>query len=192
MNHFFAILSRMKYINRWGLMRNTRNENLSEHSLDVAITAHALAIIGNRYFGKSYDPDRAAALSMFHDTAEIITGDLPTPVKYFNPEINKAYQKIEGVATEKLLSYLPGELKEDYAPYFHIASRDEALKPLIKAADKITALIKCIEEQKMGNSEFSKAALSIRKAIDEMKLPEADHFIKEFLDSFSLTLDEQE
>ena len=190
MSHFFAMLSRMKYISRWGLMRNTRSENLSEHSLETAITAHALAVIGNKYFGKRYNTDRIAVLGMFHDVSEIITGDLPTPIKYYNPEINIAYKKIESVANQKLLEYLPDELAEEYAPLLSVTEEDKELIPLIKAADKITALIKCLEEQKMGNKEFSKAEISLREAIKNMNLQEANYFIGEFLKSFSLTLDE--
>ena len=190
MSHFFAMLSRMKYINRWGLMRNTRSENLSEHSLETAITAHALAVIGNKYFGKSYNADRIAVLGIFHDVSEIITGDLPTPIKYYNPQINKAYKEIESVANQKLLGYLPDELAEEYEPLLSVPEADKELIPLIKAADKITALIKCLEEQKMGNKEFSKAEISIRESIETMNLPEANYFIGNFLKSFSLTLDE--
>jgi 5'-deoxynucleotidase len=190
MSHFFAMLSRMKYINRWGLMRNTRSENLSEHSLETAITAHALAVIGNKYFGKSYNTDRIAVLGIFHDVSEIITGDLPTPIKYYNPQINKAYKEIESVANQTLLGYLPDELAEEYAPLLTVTEVDKELIPLIKAADKITALIKCLEEQKMGNKEFSKAEVSLRAAIENMELLEANYFINEFLASFSLTLDE--
>lgn len=188
MSHFYAMLSRMKNINRWGLMRNTRQENLSEHSLEVALIAHALAIIGNKRLGKNYNADKVATAAMFHDTSEIITGDMPTPIKYYNPEIKSAYKSIEAVAEKQLLDMLPSDLKEEIAPYYSI---DNETARLIKAADKISALIKCIEEIKMGNTEFKEAEKSTRAAIEALTLEEADIFCKEFLESFYLTLDEQ-
>lgn len=188
MSHFYAMLSRMKNINRWGLMRNTRNENLSEHSLEVALIAHALALIGNKRLGKSINADKVAASAMFHDTSEIITGDMPTPIKYFNSEIKAAYKSIEAIAEGQLLGMLPDDLREDFEPYFNL---DEETERLVKAADKISALIKCIEEIKMGNMEFKEAEKSTRASLKAMKIPEADIFCSEFLDSFYLTLDEQ-
>ncbi len=188
MSHFYAMLSRMKNINRWGLMRNTRNENLSEHTLEVALIAHALAVIGNKRLGKNINADRVATCAMFHDTSEIITGDMPTPIKYFNPEIKAAYKSIEAIAEGQLLGMLPDDLREDFEPYFNL---DEETARLVKAADKISALIKCIEEVKMGNMEFKEAEKSTRASLKAMKIQEADIFCSEFLDSFYLTLDEQ-
>ena len=188
MSHFYAMLSRMKNINRWGLMRNTRNENLSEHTLEVAFIAHALAVIGNKRLGKKINADKVAVSAMFHDTSEIITGDMPTPIKYYNGEIKAAYKKIEAIAEEQLTSMLPEDLRDDFSEYF---SPDEHTARLIKAADKISALIKCIEEIKMGNMEFVEAEKSTRAAIDAIDLEEVKIFKEEFLESFCLTLDEQ-
>lgn len=188
MSHFFAILSRMKYIKRWGLMRNTREENLSEHSLEVAYIAHALAVISNKRFGGNFDPNAVAAAAMFHDSSEILTGDLPTPIKYYNPDIKTAYKQIEAIAEDELLSMLPEDMRDDYATLY---SPDEKSNLLIKAADKLSALIKCIEEKNMGNREFSSAEEAARRALEEMALPEVSVFMEEFLPSFSMTLDEQ-
>lgn len=187
-SNFFAILSRMKYITRWGLMRNTREENLSEHSLDTAVLAHALALIGNRRLGKSYDPGLAALFALYHDATEILTGDLPTPVKYYNPDIRDAYKQIERSAGDQLLSYLPEDLRPDYAA---LLFPPEKYLPLVKAADKLSAYIKCTEEEKMGNHEFDAAAVATRAAIERLSLPEADIFLREFMEGFGLTLDEQ-
>ena len=188
MSHFYAMLSRMKNINRWGLMRNTRNENLSEHTLEVAFIAHALAVIGNKRLGKNINADKVAVSAMFHDTSEIITGDMPTPIKYYNSEIKAAYKKIEAIAEEQLTCMLPEDLRDDFSCYF---GPDEYTVKLIKAADKISALIKCIEEIKMGNMEFKEAEKSTKAAIDVLDLQEVKIFSDEFLDSFYLTLDEQ-
>ncbi len=189
--HFFAIMSRMKYINRWSLMNNTRAENISEHSLNVAMIAHALAVIGNKRLNKSYDPLNAAAIAMFHDCTEIITGDLPTPIKYSNKIIRNAYKDIEKDAAFALLSSLPEDLREDYERLLLPVDADPELLRLVKAADKISALIKCIEEEQMGNREFLRAKAEITDIIANMHLPEADIFMEEFMPSFSLTLDEQ-
>ncbi|MCI9552250.1 MAG: 5'-deoxynucleotidase [Acutalibacter sp.] len=192
MYHFFAMLSRMKYINRWGLMRNTRDENISEHSLETALIAHALAMIGNQHFQKNYDPQRAAVLALFHDATEIITGDLPTPVKYHSEEIRRAYAQVEEVALERLVGLLPEELRDKYRELLTMsAPGDEALKPLVKAADRISALIKCMEERQSGNQDFREAERGTQKALEEMALPEAEFFAREFLPSYQLTLDEQ-
>lgn len=188
MSHFYAMLSRMKNINRWGLMRNTRHENLSEHTLEVAFIAHALAVIGNKRLGKDINADKVAVTAMFHDTSEIITGDMPTPIKYYNSEIKDAYKKIEAIAESQLTSMLPEDLRDDFSDYF---SPDEETVKLIKAADKISALIKCIEEIKMGNMEFKEAEKSTRASIDALSMEEVEIFKAEFLDSFYLTLDEQ-
>lgn len=192
MSHFYAMLSRMKYINRWGLMRNTRQESICEHSLETAILAHALAVLHNRRFGGNVSPERAVILALFHDVPEIITGDLPTPVKYYNPAISSAYKEVETVAQNKLLSMLPSDLQPEYAPLLSQEREDAFLLQLVKAADKLSALIKCIEERKMGNAEFAKAEQTLRKCITEMQVAEADCFIAEFLPSYELTLDEQE
>lgn len=190
MFHFYAMLSRMKYINRWGLMRNTRNENICEHSLDTAIIAHALAILRNTRFGGAVDPNRAAVLAMFHDATEILTGDLPTPVKYDNPEIRDAYRRVEEMAQQKLLALLPDDLRPTYEPLI-CESENAELLLLVKAADKISALIKCVEERGMGNAEFRQAEETLRHTILEMDMPEAKVFLAEFLPSYELTLDEQ-
>jgi len=190
--HFFAFLSRMKYITRWGLMRNTQPENIQEHSLQVAIIAHALALIKNRFFGGAVNSDRVAVLAMFHDCNEIITGDLPTPIKYFNPEISKAYRDVEMVSKNKLLSMLPPELTEEYASIMLHQDDDGDSWKLVKAADRISAYIKCLEEEKAGNTEFKKARDSICKSIMDINLPEVRYFMENFMPSFSLTLDELE
>ena len=188
MHHFFALISRMKYIYRWALMRNTRAENLSEHSKDVAMFAHALALLGNRRFGRAYNADRAAVLGLYHDACEILTGDMPTPVKYYNPGIRAAYKQVEGAALAKILDALPADLKPDYQPI--LTCDDSELKVLVKAADKIAAYIKCVEERKTGNKEFDKASEATLKAIRDMSLPEADCFVDEFVPGYALTLDE--
>ncbi len=186
--HFYAMMSRMKNIFRWGLMRNTRKENLSEHSLEVAQIAHALAIINNKRLEGSVNPDFVAVCAMYHDTSEIITGDMPTPIKYHNDEIKKAYKQIEEGATERLIDMLPPEFKGEFSKIYN---PDADIKRLIKAADKISALIKCVEEINMGNREFSVAERSTRKLINELNCPEADIFMQEFMESYSLSLDEQ-
>ncbi len=193
MFHFYAMLSRMKYINRWGLMRNTRSENLCEHSFETAVLAHALAVLRNTRFGGHADPERTAVLALFHDASEILTGDLPTPVKYYNPKIRTAYREVEAVAQNKLLSLLPDDLKPSYEPVLAAnGDSDRDLLPLVKAADKLSAIIKCMEESRMGNTEFSKAEATLLQAVRDMHLPEADCFVEEFLPSYRLTLDEQD
>lgn len=193
MFHFYAMLSRMKYINRWGLMHNTREENLCEHSFETAVIAHALAVLRNTRFGGNVNPERAALLALYHDATEILTGDLPTPVKYYNPEIRSAYGEVEKTARKKLLSLLPADLKPGYESILTASGEgDRELLSLVKAADKLSAVIKCMEEKGMGNSEFSKAEISLRRAVAEMRLPEADCFVEEFLPSYQLTLDEQD
>ncbi len=186
--HFFAMLSRMKHIARWGLMRNVRSENLSEHSLETAFIAHALCKINNVRLGGNLNADRAAVLAMFHDTTEIITGDLPTPIKYKNEQIKAVYKEIENSAAEKLLELLPEDLKPQYAEIY--CEADKELKLIIRAADKISALIKCIEEGRMGNDEFKVAEKSTRRAIEKLGCREAEIFMDEFLGSYRLTLDE--
>ncbi len=184
------MISRMKYINRWALMRNEHSENLAEHSFEVAVIAHALTVIGNRRFGKKLDSERAALLGLYHDAPETLTGDMPTPVKYYSDEVRNAYKTVENVACESLVSMLPDDIKDAYDGLFYPKPGDEELLPYIKAADKISALIKCMEEKKAGNSEFVFAGESTAKAIEKLGLPEADVFVKEFLPPYGLTLDE--
>lgn len=186
---FFAMISRMKYIDRWALMRNTRNESLDSHSMEVAVIAHALAVIGNKRFGKKYNPDRAAVLGLYHDAHEIITGDMPTPVKYQNNDILTAFKAVEDSANEKLLEKLPDDLREEFAGLLTFDGEDGEMKNLVKAADRISALIKCIEERKAGNTEFKEAEKATLKRIEKMNVPEAQVFIKEFLPAYDLTLD---
>ncbi|MBQ7783288.1 MAG: 5'-deoxynucleotidase [Oscillospiraceae bacterium] len=190
-NNFFALISRMKYITRWGLMRNTIAENISEHSLETAFIAHLLAIYRNVRFGGNIDAERCALLAMYHDVTEIITGDLPTPVKYYNPEIRSEYDKVEKMAEKKMLSCLPDDLREYYRPLFSPSENEAELWILVKAADKLSALIKCTEERQMGNQDFIEAEKSTLESIQKMNLPEADEFIREFLPAYTLTLDAQ-
>ncbi|MBI4609407.1 MAG: 5'-deoxynucleotidase [Candidatus Rokubacteria bacterium] len=189
-SHFFAYLSRMKFIRRWGLMHNTYAENIQEHSLRVAMIAHALAIIRNRRFAGSANPERTALLALYHDAGEVLTGDLPAPVKHFNPEIRAAYNEIEGAAKRKLFNMLPEELKEDYAPFFVSAEADRTHRGLVRAADKLCAYIKCLEEIAAGNQEFAKAEKALGKQVEELDLPEVRYFVEKFVPGFRLTLDE--
>lgn len=188
--NFFAMVNRMKYIDRWALMPNTQKENIAEHSHSVAVIAHALALIGKREFGKDYDENRVAVLALFHDTTEVITGDMPTPVKYYNDEIKSVYKKIEAVAGQRLISMLPDEYKADYEPMFEHSEEDKELWLLVKAADKISALIKCIEENRMGNREFDIALKAQEQKIADIDIPEVKFFSEHFLKSYYLTLDE--
>ena len=190
MSHFFAYVNRMKLIERWSLMHNLRAENVQEHSLQVAIIAHALATIGNKYFDKNYNADRVCTLAIFHDATEVLTGDLPTPVKYFNPDIKNAYKEIESLATEKLLSYLPKEMIEDYSHILKQQTEDESSWKLVKAADTLCAYIKCLEESAAGNKEFNRAKITIENSLRKLESEEVSYFIKNFLHSFSLSLDE--
>lgn len=192
-SNFYAMISRMKYINRWGLMNNTKYENLSEHSLEVAVIAHCLVLIHNKRFGGSLNCERAALLGVFHDCTEIITGDMPTPIKYFNPQIQNAYKAIEENAADRLSAMLPDDFRDEMSQILKMeGAEDDELKKFVKAADKFSALIKCIDEIRMGNDEFRQAEKTIRKAIDNMNLPEAKVFSEEFLPAFSLTLDEMQ
>lgn len=188
--NFFAMVNRMKMIDRWALMYNTSKENIAEHSHAVAVIAHAIALIGNKEFGKNYNADRAAVLALYHDTTEVITGDMPTPVKYYNEDIKKVYKDIERTAGERLLSMLPDDYKADYKPFFESEKADEELWALVKAADKLSALIKCIEETRMGNKEFEIALKAQEKKIAEIALPEVKYFCENFLPAYYLTLDE--
>lgn len=189
-NHFYAMLSRMKYINRWGLMRNTRSENICEHSLEVAFIAHALGIINNEEFGGSINAERLAILGMYHDVTEIITGDMPTPVKYYNPLIRNAYKEVETVAKNELLEGLPDKMRTVYDNVLMETEGEAELWRYVKAADKISALIKCIEEKRTGNMDFTEAEQSTRKAVGDMHIPEADYFLQNFLPAYEKTLDE--
>lgn len=191
---FFALISRMKYIERWALMRNSREETLSEHSLDTAIIAHALATIANVRYGGKLDADRAALISLYHDASEIITGDMPTPVKYANDEIRSAYKEVERAAEDRLLGRLPEDLRPAYEQIFRGdgSPEDTHMRRLVKAADKISAYIKCIEEEKAGNTEFRTAKNTIGAAVLAFRkeLPEVGDFIDEFLGPYGQTLDE--
>ena len=192
--NFFALISRMKYIERWALMRNTRPENLCEHSMEVAMIAHALCTIGNVRYGKNLDANRAAMIGLYHDASEIITGDMPTPVKYFNAELKHAYKEVEAVADDKLLERLPDDLRPVYEDIFQ-GTDDENEKymcRLVKAADKLSALIKCMDEINAGNSEFRTAKESTEKSIRSLyqEMPEVLDFVNEFLDPYGDTLDE--
>ena len=187
---FFAMVNRMKYIDRWALMPNANKENIAEHSHSVAVIAHALALIGNREFGKNYNPERAALLALYHDTTEVITGDMPTPVKYYNDEIKSVYKDIEKTAGDRLLKMLPDDYKQDYVSLFHKSDEDKQLWKLVKAADKISALVKCIEENRMGNREFDIALKSQEQKIADIDMPEVKFFSEHFLKAYYLTLDE--
>jgi len=188
--HFFAFLSRMKYINRWGLMRNTFTENVQEHSLQVAMIAHGLAVIRNTYFNGEINPERVAILAMFHDCNEIITGDMPTPIKYYNPQISKIYKDIEDISKEKIISMLPEEMADEYYSLFFKNPEDVECWKLVKAADRISAYIKCIEEVKAGNTEFKKASEAIFATIAEIELEEVKYFMEKFIPGYYLSLDE--
>lgn len=189
-SHFFAMMSRMKYIERWALMRNSMPENISEHSLEVSMLAHALAVLGNRRCGKQLNAEKAALIGLYHDATEIITGDMPTPIKYYNPHIQAAFKDIEENAAKQLLDMLPEDLRPDYEKIFFAEEEEAYLWRLVKAADKLSALIKCIEEDKAGNKEFRQARETILLALKEMQLPEVAEFQKEFLESYEKTLDE--
>lgn len=187
---FFAFLARMQYINRWGLMRNTQAENIKEHSLDVAMLAHALVVIRNTYFDGTLDPGRAALYGIFHDASEIFTGDMPTPVKHFNPNFKRSFHQLEDRARHKLLAMLPAELAQVYEPLFFFEDQDADYQPIIKAADKIAALIKCLEEEKSGNLEFKRAGEEQLEGLRRSPLPEVDYFLSHFLPGYRLSLDE--
>jgi len=189
MSHpFFAMLSRMRYINRWGLMRNTFQENIQEHSHQVAVLAHALAVIQNRFYGGQIDPGAVAVAALYHDASEILTGDMPTPIKYDNPDIQAAYKQVEAVAEQKLLSMLPEELRRDFDEAVTIP--DPEIHAIVKAADKLSAYIKCVEELKAGNTEFKKAKEQTYAALCQNPIPALKYFMEHFLDGFELTLDE--
>ena len=192
--NFFATISRMKYIERWALMRNSRAENLSEHSLEVAMIAHALCVIGNVRHGKNLDADKAALIGLYHDSSEIITGDMPTPVKYYNEGIQSAYKEVESIAEKKLLNELPNDLRPEFEKLYRAepTEDDRYMRRLVKAADKLSAYIKCIEEENSGNREFRSAKKSIEKKLSSMsaELPEIVDFMNDFIPSYGKTLDE--
>ena len=188
-NEFYALMGRMRYITRWGLMRNTFSENIQEHSHQVAVLAHALALIRREILGlPGPDPDKCAVAALYHDASEILTGDLPTPIKYYNPDIKTAYKQVERIAGQRLLAMLPEKLRTCYAPL--VLEDDEEVTPIVKAADKLSAYIKCIEEQKAGNTEFDFAAKQSMEALLAMDMPELQWFIDECLEPFSLNIDQ--
>ena len=188
-NEFYALLGRMRYITRWGLMRNTFSENIQEHSHQVAVLAHALALIRREILHlPGPDPDRCAVAALYHDASEILTGDLPTPIKYYNPDIKDAYKKVEHIAGNRLLEMLPEALREVYTPL--VMESDEDLNPIVKAADKLSAYIKCVEEQKAGNTEFDSAAEQTMQALHAMDRPELEWFLDQCLPAFSKNLDQ--
>ena len=186
---FFAFMARMKYISRWALMKNTERETLSHHSLETAAVAHALAVIGNKRLGKNYNADRLCVMGVYHDMPEIITGDMPTPVKYYSPEIRSAYAEIEKNTERSLLDALPEDMRDEYEELICPEKVDAELHKLLKAADKISALIKCIEETRSGNKEFEAAYASTLDSIKKMNCPEADIFLSEFIAAYSEPLD---
>ncbi len=188
-SHFFAYISRMRFIRRWALMRNTDPENVQEHSHQVAVLAHALAVIRNEEFGGHVDAGRVAVAALYHDASEILTGDMPTPVKYDNPAIRDAYKQVEAVANARLVSLLPEALRDEYRDVLDEYG-DGEIQALVKAADKLSAYIKCVEEVKAGNGEFRDAAVQTRKALEGYGLPEVRYFLDTFMESFSLTLDQ--
>ncbi len=186
---FFAYLNRMKNIRRWSLMRSVAEENIMEHSQQVAVIAHALAVVGNKYYGKSYDLLKVVLLAQYHEVGEVITGDLPTPIKYFNPEIKTAYKDLENKACERILAMLPEELSAEYEKYILPDVSEEEYK-LVKYADRLAAYLKCVEETKAGNSEFKKAKKTIGEELKKCGSPEVEYYLKEFAPAFELTLDE--
>lgn len=188
-HHFFAYINRMKYIQRWGLMRNTMPENDMEHALQAAMIAHAIAVMGRERYGRGYNAEYILALAMYHDAGEVITGDLPTPIKHHNPAIRQEYNKLEDIAAQRLLSMLPPDLRAYYTPLIaHDESTDEW--KIVKAADRICAYIKCLDERKAGNLEFEQARKAVKKRIDQIDIPEVQDFMSECVPGFSLTLDE--
>ena len=188
-NNFFALISRMRYISRWGLMRNSLPENIQEHSHMVAVIAHALGVIRRDVYGIPCNPDQCASVALYHDASEILTGDLPTPIKYNNQEIMAAYHEIEDLASEKLLRMLPSELQSSFEPIM-IGEAARELHPIVKAADKLSAYIKCIEERKAGNNEFLSAEKQTRESLLQSDLPEVKYFMENFIPAFEKTMDE--
>ncbi|NLV58082.1 MAG: 5'-deoxynucleotidase [Clostridiales bacterium] len=189
MNHFYAYINRLKLIRRWGLMHNTVPENDMEHSMQAALIAHGLAVLGKTRYQRDIDPQRVLAMALYHDAGEVITGDLPTPVKYQNPSIQDAYQDLETLANQQLLAMLPKDMREQYRAYLVPDEKSYEYR-LVKAADRICAYLKCVEEQKMGNREFDQARITITDSINQNPLPEVHAFMREFVPSFSLSLDD--
>lgn len=187
---FFAMISRMKYINRWALMRNSYPENISEHSLEVAMIAHALALISNKKFSNHLNAERAALIGMYHDCTEIITGDMPTPIKYYNTDTKEAYKNVEKQAAKELLNMLPDYLYDEYESVLFKTEEEEYIWKLVKAADSLSAYIKCLEEEKTGNREFASAKASVYAKLTDMDLPEVRVFIQDFIEAYKKTLDE--
>ena len=190
MSHLFAYLSRMKFIRRWSLMHATYPENVQEHSLRVALVAHMLAVIRNRRFRGDVDPERVATLALYHDVGEILTGDLPTPVKHANPDMRTAYKTLEDAAVHRLFAMLPAELREDYRAFFARDPADRVHHELVHAADKLCAYMKCLEEVSAGNREFAQAEGALKATVERIALPEVRYFVETFIPSFRLTLDE--
>ncbi len=187
-HHFFAYVSRMRYIRRWGLMRSVMPENDAEHSLQVAMIAHAVAVIGRDVYGRRVNPEHVLALGVYHDVSEVITGDMPTPVKYQTDELRKSYKDVERMANDRLLSMLPDRMRGAYEPY--LSAPEGYDRQVVKAADSISAYLKCLEEKRAGNREFDAAGESIRRSLAQIELPEVQDFIREFIPSFELSLDE--
>lgn len=190
MSHFFAYLSKMRFVTRWGLMRNTYVENLLEHSLQVGLVAHALGVIRNTQFGGSADPERAAVLALFHDAGEVITGDIVSPIKHFNPKVRQAHAEIEEIARQRLHGMLPDALRDAYEPLLFPKDDERESWELVHAADKLCAYLKCLEELRAGNEDFAKAAQALEKSVRALPQPEVAYFLEHFVDSFSKTLDE--
>ena len=188
-NNFFALISRMRYIERWSLMRNSIQENVQEHSHMVAVIAHALGVIRRDVFGIDCDVNACAAVALFHDASEILTGDLPTPIKYHDPEITDAYRKVEKIAAEKLLDMLPAGMRGAYEPIL-TGEVERELHPIVKAADKLSAYLKCVEERKAGNNEFLSAEKQTLAALRACAMPEVEYFLEHFVPAFEKTLDE--
>jgi 5'-deoxynucleotidase len=188
-SRFFAYLDRLKLIRRWGLMRNIEQENDMEHSMQTAMIAHGLAVLGNRRYGRSVDPETVVTMALYHDASEALTGDLPTPVKYKNPEMQSAYQEIERKARQRLADMLPADMQADFLPYLQPDEESE-LWQLVKAADRISAYIKCLTEEKLGNGEFAKAKETILESLEKSPLPEVKDFLRDFVPSYTLTPDE--
>ncbi|MCI9010070.1 MAG: 5'-deoxynucleotidase [Clostridia bacterium] len=191
MEKFYAYMDRMKFIKRWQLMRSTREENIMEHSQSVAVLTHALAVIENSVYGGRIDAEKAVLYALYHEVSEVMTGDLPTPVKYYNQQIHGEYEKLETLAVEKIANTLPDEMKKELLPYLS-AKKDSEEYKIVKAADKLSAYIKCLEELRSGNNEFIQAKHTIGKSLAEMKLSCVDYFFEHFISAFSLTLDELE
>ena len=189
MSHFFAYLDRLKLIRRWGLMRNIEQENDMEHSMQTAMIAHGLAVLGNRRYGRQVNPETVVTMALYHDASEALTGDLPTPVKYKNPEMQSAYQEIENRARQRLITMLPADMQADFAPYIQPDETSECWQ-LVKAADRISAYLKCLTEEKLGNGEFAKAKETILASLKAIPLPEVEDFLRDFVPSYTLTPDE--